>query len=431
MGREWNFPTSDVGAACKKVDSFCTTERSAEPIGGAGSGSCLSRATTLPTEMNLLIAIEDTRRPGGNELRAGRETTMQKRFWIRSGAIFAATALGLGACESAGGDPADSTGGSDASGGIASTGGSKPSGGSKSTGGRSTGGADMGGGGAGASDPGGATGEGGDASGGAATGGAPACDVASLVPVPHGTCADLPPVSDNSAAPNFKIWSEEFGSCEPIPVASTCEGNAFGTGISPGLKWSGAPAQTKSFALVFKDISILSDEDPLTTKFGEHWVMWDIPSETTELPAALSGGHLSPDVVGARQWGGRNEYRFFPPCPNPFPANDARFACSLTEDSYAFVLYALDVPAIPEGELPDIVPQLDADGEPVLDMDGNPTKIANWVVAMDEFLMASGHVLASAEYRGTSDAWSTSFAPPGATKYPCTATTTTNCFPAP
>jgi phosphatidylethanolamine-binding protein (PEBP) family uncharacterized protein len=50
-----------------------------------------------------------------------------------------------------------------------------------------------------------------------------------------------------------------------------------GAGISPPLEWRGAPAGTKSFALIMDHLAP-------GNVMKSYWVMWDIPATTTSLP---------------------------------------------------------------------------------------------------------------------------------------------------
>jgi phosphatidylethanolamine-binding protein (PEBP) family uncharacterized protein len=220
----------------------------------------------------------------------------------------------------------------------------------------------------------------------------------------HNVCATI--ASGKMGDPGFTISSPDFANCGDMPAALTCDGKAFGTGAAPTLTWSGAPAGTMSYALVFKDIAILADGDPTKERLGYHWVMWDIPATATGLTPPATGGYHSAQIAGALQWSGRNNYAFFPPCPNPFPKGDARFTCGLVIDSYSFTLYAL-----PTAKLTDL---------PAPDMDattGNPT--GNYVVKMAHYI-ESLSAIAVTEHRGRSKAWATSFAPPDPVQYPCT-----------
>ena len=58
---------------------------------------------------------------------------------------------------------------------------------------------------------------------------------------------------------------------------------ADGKNVSPALTWSGAPAATKQFALVY--------DDPDVPMFGGqpfvHWVVYKIPGTAKGLPAEL------------------------------------------------------------------------------------------------------------------------------------------------
>ncbi|HTQ02873.1 MAG TPA: YbhB/YbcL family Raf kinase inhibitor-like protein [Polyangiaceae bacterium] len=260
-----------------------------------------------------------------------------------------------------------------------SSGGSSGSGGSGATGGSSSAGAPASGG----------------AAGMACVGDPPITD--------HHTCSELPSV--NKGDSGFMISSPDFANCDPIPTADTCDGNAFGTGMSPKLTWTGVPAGTKSFALTFKDIAILADN--ATDPHGFHWVMWNIPATTTEIDGGMTGpgsDYHSSAVPGALQWSNL-AYGFFPPCPNPFPRDNAMFTCMLSNDIYSFTLYAL-----PTETIDPPAPTLD----PTTMM---PT--GNYVVNMATYIDTLP-AIAVTEYRGTSHAWATSFTPPSGAKYPCT-----------
>jgi phosphatidylethanolamine-binding protein (PEBP) family uncharacterized protein len=60
------------------------------------------------------------------------------------------------------------------------------------------------------------------------------------------------------------------------------EFNGDGAGASPPLEWRGAPAGTKSFALVMDH---LAPGDVMKC----YWTMWDIPSSVTNLPKNVRG----------------------------------------------------------------------------------------------------------------------------------------------
>jgi phosphatidylethanolamine-binding protein (PEBP) family uncharacterized protein len=238
----------------------------------------------------------------------------------------------------------------------------------------------------------------------AGTGGAAGAACLGDPPVtPNKVCADIPPQKKGDAG--FTVTSPDFTSCGEIPKAMTCDGNDFGTGASPKITWTGVPAGTMSFAVVFKDISL--SNDVATERFGYHWVMWDIPATTMELPGGMTGGYQSAEVPGAHQWSSLGSYGFFTPCPNPFPREAPMFMCSLTQDSYAITVYALKV-----AKLTDLPPAIDT---------GTNMPAAtgwNWVVNMGHYI-ESLDAVAVAEYRGTSKAWAKNFVPPNAAAFPC------------
>jgi Raf kinase inhibitor-like YbhB/YbcL family protein len=104
-----------------------------------------------------------------------------------------------------------------------------------------------------------------------------------------------------------------------IPKKYACDGGD----TSPDLKWSGAPADTQSFALIAID---------LDAPVGEfvHWVIYNLPAAARELPEGLPAQEQLAD--GSRQGGndfGRIGYGG--PCP---PGSSPH--------RYVFRLYALD-----------------------------------------------------------------------------------------
>lgn len=120
------------------------------------------------------------------------------------------------------------------------------------------------------------------------------------------------------------LRSTSFEDGGDIPRANTCEGDD----TSPPLAWSGAPAGTKSFALIVDDPDAPDPKAPKMTYV--HWVLHDIPAGADGLPAAATSGTLPP---GTRE--GLNDWKragYGGPCP---PVGRHR---------YFFKLYALDAP---------------------------------------------------------------------------------------
>ena len=118
----------------------------------------------------------------------------------------------------------------------------------------------------------------------------------------------------------FLLSSSAFKDGEPIPGKYTCDG----VDLSPPLAWSGAPAGTRSFALI-------ADDPDAPGGTWVHWVLYNLPAEVPELPENIAKVEAL-DLGGARQ--GRNDFRrpgYGGPCPPPGPAH-----------RYFFKLYALD-----------------------------------------------------------------------------------------
>ena len=115
---------------------------------------------------------------------------------------------------------------------------------------------------------------------------------------------------------NFELTSTAFAAGEPIPAKYTCDG----ADISPPLAWSDPPQGTQSLALIMDD-----PDAPVGT--WDHWILFNIPADTRDLPEQASPP--SGSVDGKNSWG-RTGYGG--PCP---PRGTHR---------YFFKLYALDTP---------------------------------------------------------------------------------------
>ena len=112
---------------------------------------------------------------------------------------------------------------------------------------------------------------------------------------------------------SLTLTSDAFATGQSIPAKYSC----VGTNISPALAWNEPPAGTKSFALIVDD-----PDAPAGT--WVHWVLYNIPANTHNLPENTDLRGLS---VGKNSSG---NMRYDGPCP---PNGTHR---------YFFKLYALD-----------------------------------------------------------------------------------------
>lgn len=143
---------------------------------------------------------------------------------------------------------------------------------------------------------------------------------------------------------------------------------ALSDNLSPHLAWSGAPAGTRSFALLCMDPDVPSVADNINQEGKTlpadmprvdfcHWAMVDIPTQTSELATGACSDGITPrgkrdpsGPTGARQ--GLNDYTSFMagdpdmggeyygydgPCP---PWNDELL------HRYVFTIYALDADSL-------------------------------------------------------------------------------------
>jgi hypothetical protein len=152
---------------------------------------------------------------------------------------------------------------------------------------------------------------------------------------------------------SLSLTSPSFAHGGEIPARHTCQGAES----SPALAWSGIPAGTRSLALIVDDPDA---PDPATPKrVWVHWVLWDIPPESTGVPEGVRDEQLPAGTrIGMNDM---NDFGYGGPCP------------PIGRHRYFHKLYALDTVI---GELEE------------------PTKKA-LLAAME------GHILANTELLGT------------------------------
>ena len=149
----------------------------------------------------------------------------------------------------------------------------------------------------------------------------------------------------------LKLTSLAFEHQASIPARYTCQGED----VSPALAWTGAPSQTRSFALIVDDPDAPDPAAPRVV--WVHWVLYNLPADVVELK---EGTRQLPAGTGE----GLNDWKktgYRGPCP------------PIGRHRYFYKLYALDT------TLPDL---------------GTPSK-AKLEQAMD------GHVLSQAQLVGT------------------------------
>lgn len=121
------------------------------------------------------------------------------------------------------------------------------------------------------------------------------------------------------------VTSPTLKAGETIPAVYTADGK----NLSPPLRWSGAPASTKEFAVICDDPDV-----PMPQPFV-HWVVYKIPGTATGLPENLPIDPATPmpaEIAGAVQ--GTSGFRraiYRGPAPPPGKPHH-----------YHFKVYAID-----------------------------------------------------------------------------------------
>jgi hypothetical protein len=118
-------------------------------------------------------------------------------------------------------------------------------------------------------------------------------------------------MSAKTTAAGFTLTSSDIAEGEPIAEMYSFNGfGCAGGNISPALGWSGAPPETKSFALT------CYDPDAPTGSGFWHWVVFNIPANVTRLPRGAGDPKSPAAPKGAVQ--SRTDYGTFGyggPCP--------------------------------------------------------------------------------------------------------------------
>lgn len=113
----------------------------------------------------------------------------------------------------------------------------------------------------------------------------------------------------------MKITSSAFENDKSIPQKYTCQGD----NINPELSFSDVPKNAQSLVLIMHD-----PDAPMPGGFT-HWVLYNIPPNTTD----ISEGSLPANTQSGRNGAGNTDY--IGPCP---PSG---------EHHYKFKLHALDI----------------------------------------------------------------------------------------
>lgn len=117
------------------------------------------------------------------------------------------------------------------------------------------------------------------------------------------------------------LSSSAFADHGTIPQKFTCDG----PNVSPAFAWSGAPANTQTFALI-------ADDPDAPAGTWVHWVLFNLPGKSNALPENVARDETLASLGNATQ--GRNDFKkigYGGPCPPPG-----------TPHRYFFKLYALD-----------------------------------------------------------------------------------------
>jgi hypothetical protein len=124
---------------------------------------------------------------------------------------------------------------------------------------------------------------------------------------PHGT----------AITPTIVVTSPAFKNGAVIPLQYTGFSKSGGPGISPPLRWKGAPKEARSIAVV------VTDPDAPNGEFV-HWVIYNIPPDAAGLPEHVSATQSAiPSAKQTKNDAGENGY--YGPKPPPGGPHHYRF----------------------------------------------------------------------------------------------------------
>lgn len=136
-----------------------------------------------------------------------------------------------------------------------------------------------------------------------------------------GDDGDAPEVPEDSEG-SPSISSLAFDDGEEIPTEYTCDG----ANNSPPLRIEGVPEEAETLALIV-------DDPDAPNRTSVHWLLWNIPADTEQIPQSIPQGPAISELGGAVQGtNGNDDVGYFGPCPPP-------------EDgphTYRFILYAVE-----------------------------------------------------------------------------------------
>jgi Raf kinase inhibitor-like YbhB/YbcL family protein len=140
------------------------------------------------------------------------------------------------------------------------------------------------------------------------------------------------PASSQAPPAPLAVMSPTLVAGQPVPKQHTADGE----NISPAIAWTGAPATTRSFALVCDDPDV-----PIPGGFV-HWVIYNIPATATGVPENIPIDPTAPmpaAIAGAVQGlSGFKRPIYRGPAPPPGKPHH-----------YHFRVYALDVAGLAPG----------------------------------------------------------------------------------